>query len=109
MIINFFCRIASQVNEVKTISIMFVPPNHTCHLYDLQHTTIRQADIAFHYDYVNPIGLNRAKYNVLICSGAEYTPATIANYSHKINRVLTKTAEAKKYIQSILPNINVAL
>lgn len=104
MIINFFCRIASQVNEVKTISIMFVPPNHSCHLYDLQHTTIRQADIAFHYDYVNPIGLSRAKYNVLICSGAEYTPVTIANYSHKINRVLTKTAEAKKYIQSILPD-----
>ena len=107
MIINFFCRIASQVNDVKTISIMFVPPNHTCHLYDLQHTTIRQADIAFHYDYVNPIGLSRAKYNVLICSGAEYTPSIIANYSHKINRVLTKTAEAKKYIQSILPNIKV--
>lgn len=104
MIINFFCRIATQVNEAKIISIMFVPPNHTCHLYDLQHTTIRQADIAFHYDYVNPIGLNRAKYNVLICSGAEYTPATIANYSHKINRVLTKTADAKKYIQTILPN-----
>jgi len=86
---------------------MFVPPNHSCHLYDLQHTTIRRADIAFHYDYVNPIGLNRAKYNVLICSGAEYTPLTITNYSHKINRVLTKTAEAKKYIQSILPNIKV--
>ena len=107
MIINFFCRIASQVDEVKTISIMFVPPNHTCHLYDLQHTTIRQADIAFHYDYVNPIGLNCAKYNVLICSGSEYTPTTIADYSHKINRVLTKTAEAKKYIQSILPNSKV--
>jgi glycosyltransferase involved in cell wall biosynthesis len=107
MIINFFCRIASQVNEVKTMSVMFVPPNHTCHLYDLHHTTIRQADISFHYDYVNPIGLNRAKYNVLICSGAEYTPPTIANYSHKINRVLTKTVEAKKYIQSILPNIKV--
>ena len=107
MIINFFCRIASQVNDIKTISVMFVQPNHSCHLYDLQHTTIRQADIAFHYDFVNPIGLNRAKYNVLICSGSEYTPPTITHYSHKINRVLTKTAEAKKYIQSILPTSKV--
>ena len=101
MIINFFCNlIENNTYDVTILSKIIISPPNDIKVYDYQHTTVRNSDVAIHIDYVNPIALYNSKINILI-SNNHNRLKNINAYLHLIHYVFCKTNDTEEYFYEI--------
>ena len=97
MFIHVFADLEKHQHELQILSLLFSTEKHSLRAYDFKHSSISPADIGIHHEGINPVGLFRCKYNILII-GSHYE--LIEDYSHKIDIVLCKDENLLDTLQS---------
>lgn len=102
MIFNVFSDLQSGGDiDAKILAQLFQSPPHDLWLYSYQNTSIRNADISIHIDYVNPVALNMSTINVLIVA-LHSRLRNIKDYLSKIDYVLCKTDATEEHFHELV-------
>lgn len=80
------------------LSQLFNSQYHNLKAYDYRHTIMRDADITFHCEFVNPVALGKSAMNILVVSTTSHSEELLP-YLSKIDIVFCKTNTAVDFFR----------